>query len=39
MEIKKFRLKKNRDINSFKQTVIINKKLAYNLKVKRVITA
>jgi hypothetical protein len=36
VEIKKFRLKKNRDDNFMKQTVIINKNLSYNLKIKRI---
>jgi|688.fasta_scaffold1790014_2 hypothetical protein len=35
VEIKKFRLKKNRDDNIIKQTVLINKSLLYNLKLKR----
>jgi hypothetical protein len=36
VEIKKFRFKKNRDDNLMKQTVIINKNLSYNLKIKRI---
>jgi hypothetical protein len=36
VEIKKFRIKKNRDTNIIKQTVVINKNLLYNLKLKRV---
>lgn len=36
VEIKKFRLKKNKDDNLTKQTVIVNKNLSYNLKIKRI---
>lgn len=36
VEIKKFRFKKNKDDNLTKQTVIVNKNLSYNLKIKRI---
>ena len=38
VEIKKFRLKKNRTDNIIKQTVSINKNLLYNLKVKQILS-
>lgn len=35
VEIKKLRFKKNTEDNLIKQTVIINKNLSYNLKLKK----
>jgi hypothetical protein len=37
VEIKKFRIKKNKDDNMMKQTVIINKNLLFNSKIKQII--
>jgi hypothetical protein len=37
VEIKKFRIKKNKDDNMMKQTVIINKNLLFNSKIKKII--
>jgi hypothetical protein len=37
-EIKKFRLKKSSENTLVKQTVIINKGLSYNLKLKKYLT-
>ena len=34
-EIKKFRLKKNSEENFFLQTVVINKNMRYNIKLKK----
>lgn len=37
VEIKKFRIKKSKDDNMMKQTVIINKNLLFNLKIKQIL--
>jgi hypothetical protein len=37
VEIKKFRTKKSKNDNIMKQTVVINKILLYNLKIKKLV--